>query len=389
MLLWEEEPAGALDGDGYSRCRGSTAAGRTGCPPPTRGQTDPAGELDARRPEDWQTVELQRTHALGETRSGPELRCEWGAPPATPTPRPKCWTQALTEIRIGSHGRRGARLHGRRYTAAAPRQLKVGRHPRYWATPGLNCTIPHQATDDRTANLPARLRRFAEKAKVEVGVLVVERMDSGTSEESYSFSLSGSTRRSANWSTILNAAPTPASGCRLSLSFFWSLISLGAAASPRLLQPCQGRLAGSGSNCRDVTRCPLDTDGHLRLGAVSRSHPPSSSMRGATAAPVEPLRKGERLFCMCARWEWLYNETAQYMPSPIGVMPSGRLKRICNRRGGIGRSTAKLTELILECRPHPEQGHPRRHRHSPPRPPRRRRPGRKWLATAASTFPPL
>ena len=38
-------------------------------------------------------------------------------------------------------------------------------------------------------------------------------------------------------------------------------------------------------------------------------------------------------------------------------MPSGRSSGSGARRPGIGPSTAKLTGLILESRPHPEQGY--------------------------------
>jgi transposase len=83
------------------------------------------------------------------------------------------WTQTLPDW-IGSHVRALAFMGG------VPAQLvpdnpKVGVTRANWYEPGLNRTYLDLATHYGTAILPARPRRPRDKAKVEVGVLVVER----------------------------------------------------------------------------------------------------------------------------------------------------------------------------------------------------------------------
>ena len=83
------------------------------------------------------------------------------------------WTQTLPDW-IGSHVRALAFMGG------VPAQLvpdnpKVGVTRANWYEPGLNRTYLDLATHYGTAILPARPRKPRDKAKVEVGVLVVER----------------------------------------------------------------------------------------------------------------------------------------------------------------------------------------------------------------------
>jgi transposase len=83
------------------------------------------------------------------------------------------WTQSLPDW-IGSHARALAFMGG------VPAQLvpdnpKVGVARANWYEPGLNRTYLELATHYRTAILPTRPRKPRDKAKVEVGVLVVER----------------------------------------------------------------------------------------------------------------------------------------------------------------------------------------------------------------------
>jgi transposase len=56
-----------------------------------------------------------------------------------------------------------------------PDNPKVGVDRANWYEPGLNRTCLELATHYRTAILPTRPRKPRDKAKVEVGVLVVER----------------------------------------------------------------------------------------------------------------------------------------------------------------------------------------------------------------------
>jgi transposase len=83
------------------------------------------------------------------------------------------WTQSLPDW-IGSHVRALAFLGG------VPRQivpdnLRVGVLRANWYEPGINPAYRDLAAHYGTAVLPTRVRRPRDKAKVEAGVLVVER----------------------------------------------------------------------------------------------------------------------------------------------------------------------------------------------------------------------
>ena len=168
QLLWEEYRQAAPDGYGYSRwCE--LYRGWEGRLSPTMRQSHPAGE---RMFVDYagQTVELYDGRS-GEIRAAQIFVAVMGA--SSYTYAEASWTQTLPDW-IGSHVRALAFMGG------APAQLvpdnpKVGVTRANWYEPGLNRTYLDLATHYRTAILPARPRKPRDKAKVEVGVLVVER----------------------------------------------------------------------------------------------------------------------------------------------------------------------------------------------------------------------
>src|SRR5262249_56613247 len=83
------------------------------------------------------------------------------------------WTQTLPDW-IGSHARALAFMGGVP-AQVVPDNPKVGVTRANWYEPGLNRTYLDLATHYGTAILPTRPRKPRDKAKVEVGVLVVER----------------------------------------------------------------------------------------------------------------------------------------------------------------------------------------------------------------------
>ena len=168
MLLWEEYRQAEPDGYGYSRwCELYRAwEGRLS---PTMRQVHPAGE---RMFVDYagQTIEVIDGRS-GEIRQAQIFVAVMGA--SSYTFAEASWTQTLPDW-IGSHVRALAFMGG------VPAQLvpdnpKVGVDRANWYEPGLNRTYLDLATHYRTAILPARPRKPRDKAKVEVGVLVVER----------------------------------------------------------------------------------------------------------------------------------------------------------------------------------------------------------------------
>src|SRR6516164_7467348 len=200
MLLWEEYRQAAPDGYGYSRwCE--LYRGWEGRLSPTMRQSHPAGE---RMFVDYagQTVELCDGRS-GEIRAAQIFVAVMGA--SSYTYAEASWTQTLPDW-IGSHVRALAFMGG------APAQLvpdnpKVGVTRANWYEPGLNRTYLDLATHYRTAILPARPRKPRDKAKVEVGVLVVERWILARLRNRRFFSLSELNQAIAELVADLNARP--------------------------------------------------------------------------------------------------------------------------------------------------------------------------------------
>ena len=200
MLLWEEYRAGEPDGYGYSRwCELYRAwEGRLS---PTMRQVHPAGE---RLFVDYagQTVEMVDGRT-GEVRTAQVFVAVMGA--SNYTYAEATWTQTLPDW-IGAHVRALAFMGG------VPRQLvpdnpKVGVDRANWYEPGLNRTYLDLAAHYGTAILPTRVRKPRDKAKVEVGVLVVERWILARLRHRRFFSLAELNAAIAELVADLNARP--------------------------------------------------------------------------------------------------------------------------------------------------------------------------------------
>jgi len=168
MLLWQEYRAAAPAGYGYSRfCElYEEWASRLS---PTMRQVHPAGE---RLFVDYagQTMEIV-DGATGEVRTAQIFVAVLGA--SSYTYAEATWTQTLPDW-IGAHVRALA-FFGGVPRQIVPDNLKAGVLKANWYEPGLNPTYQDLATHYGTAILPARPRKPRDKAKVEVGVQVVER----------------------------------------------------------------------------------------------------------------------------------------------------------------------------------------------------------------------
>src|SRR5882757_1190125 len=168
MLLWQEYRAGAPEGYGYSRFCELYDEWESRLSPTMR-QVHPAGE---RLFVDYagQTVELVDGRT-GEVRTAQIFVAVLGA--SSYTYAEATWTQTLPDW-IGAHAR-ALGFFGGVPRQIVPDNLKAGVLKANWHEPGLNPTYQDFATHYGTAILPARPRRPRDKAKVEVGVQVVER----------------------------------------------------------------------------------------------------------------------------------------------------------------------------------------------------------------------
>ncbi|HTW28416.1 MAG TPA: IS21 family transposase [Acetobacteraceae bacterium] len=343
MLLWEEYRQAEPDGYGYSRwCElYRTWEGRLS---PTMRQAHPAGE---RMFVDYagQTVELYDGRT-GEVRQAQVFVAVMGA--SSYTYAEASWTQTLPDW-IGSHVRALAFMGG------VPAQLvpdnpKVGVTRANWYEPGLNRTYLDLATHYRTAILPARPRRPRDKAKVEVGVLVVERWILARLRNRRFFSLAELNQAIGLLVTDLNARPMR----RLGVSRRDLFLELDRPALKSLpaepYEYAEWRLRRVGLDYH------VDIDGHY----YSVPHRLIREQLDAriTAHTVELFRKGERVAVhLRSAGRGRHTTLAEHMPSSHRRYAEWTIERIGREAAAIGPSTAKLAELILESRPHPEQGY--------------------------------
>ena len=94
----------------------------------------------------------------------------------------------------------------------------------------------------------------------------------------------------------------------------------------------------------------------LLLGAAS-PRSASRSKHGSPPRTVELFHKGERVAVhMRGAGRGRHTTVAEHMPSSHRRYAEWTIERIGREAAAIGPDTAKLVALILESRPHPEQG---------------------------------
>jgi transposase len=342
MLLWQEYRAGAPEGYGYSRfCElYGEWEGRLS---PTMRQVHPAGE---RLFVDYagQTVDVI-DGGTGEVRPAQIFVAVLGA--SSYTYAEATWTQTLPDW-IGAHVRALAFFGG------VPRQIvpdnpKVGVLRANWYEPGLNPTYQDFAGHYGTAILPARPRRPRDKAKVEAGVLLVERWILARLRHRRFFALGELNAAIAALLADLNDRPMR----RLGISRRRLFDELDRPAlAPLPAEPytyAEWRLRRVGLDYH------VDVDGHYY--SVPHRLLKQQVEARVTQRTVELFHKGERVAChMRGGARGRHTTLPEHMPSAHRRHAGWTIERIRRDAAAIGPNTATLTTLILESRSHPEQG---------------------------------
>jgi transposase len=342
QLLWEEYRVVHATGYGYSRwCELYRIwEGRLS---PTMRQVHPAGE---RLFVDYagHTVEVV-DGTTGELHAVQVFVAVLGA--SNYTYAEASWTQSLPDW-ISSHVRTLTFLGG------VPRQivpdnLRAGVIRANWYEPGINPTYRDMAAHYGTAILPTRVRRPRDKAKVEVGVLVVERWILARLRNQRFFSLSELNAAIAALVTDLNARPMR----KLGVSRRQLFEELDRPALSLL--PAEPYVYAEWRIRRVSLDYHIDVDGHyysvphrlLRAQVEAR----------VTARTVELFHKGERVAVHqrgTARGR--HTTLAEHMPQAHRRHAEWTIERIGREAAAIGTAASTLTQLILETKPHPEQG---------------------------------
>jgi transposase len=342
LLLWEEYRAAHPGGYGYSRwCE--LYRGWERRLSPTMRQAHPAGE---RLFVDYagHTVEVV-DGSTGELRAAQVFVAVLGA--SNYTYAEATWSQSLPDW-IGSHVRALAFLGG------VPRQivpdnLRSGVLRANWYEPGLNPTYRDFAAHYGTAILPTRVRRPRDKAKVEAGVLVVERWILARLRHQRFFSLTELNAAITALVTDLNARPMR----KLGVSRRQLFEELDQPVLSPL--PAEHFVYAEWRIRRVSLDYHVDIDGHYY--SVPHRLLREKIEARVTARTIELFHKGARVAVHVrggARGR--HTTSPEHMPQSHRRHAEWTIERIRHEATAIGAATATLADVILRSRPHPEQG---------------------------------
>ena len=342
LLLWEEYRAIHSCGYGYSRWCELYRSWEARLSPTMR-QAHPAGE---RLFVDYagRTVEVA-DGSTGELRAAQVFVAVLGA--SNYTYAEATWTQSLPDW-TGSHVRTLQFLGG------VPRQivpdnLRAGVLRANWYEPGINPTYRDLAVHYGTAILPTRVRRPRDKAKVEVGVLVVERWILARLRNQRFFSLTELNAAIAALVADLNARPMR----RLGVSRRELFVELDQPALSPL--PAEAFVYAEWRIRRVSLDYHVDVDGHYY--SVPHRLLREQVEARVTARTIELFHKGERVAVhLRGGARGRHTTLPEHMPRAHRRHAEWTIERIGQEAAAIGTATARLTALILESRPHPEQG---------------------------------
>jgi transposase len=200
-----------------------------------------------------------------------------------------------------------------------------------------------------TAILPTRVRKPRDKAKVEVGVLVVERWILARLRNQRFFSLPELNAAIAALVTDLNARPMR----KLGVSRRQLFEELDRPALSPL--PAEPYIYAEWRIRRVSLDYHVDVDGHYY--SVPHRLLREQVEARITARAVELFHKGERVAVHPrGTTRGRHTTLAEHMPQAHRRHAEWTIERIGHQAAAIGTATAALTQLILETKPHPEQG---------------------------------
>src|ERR1700731_422554 len=258
------------------------------------------------------------------------------------------WTQALADW-IGAHTRAFEAIGGGP-NLLVPDNTKVAVIKACLYEPQVNRTYAGMAAHYDTAILPARPRRPRDKAKVEVAVLIVERWLLGRLRHRRFYSLAE-----------LNAA---IGELLRQLNEERPIRRLGVTRRALLEELDRPHLKGLPSEPYAFAEWRLrrvGVDYHVEVEAHFYSVPYRFARREVevrlTPRTVEVFLKGERIAAhLRSSGNHRHTTVSDHMPSSHRRYADWTVERIRHEAAAIGPATAALCELILERRPHPEQG---------------------------------
>ena len=340
-LLWQEYRVGRPDGYGYSRFCDLYRDWRGRASPVMR-QVHQAGD---KLFVDYAGMTLDIYLPDGEVRAAHLFVAVMGA--SSYTFATLSWSEGLEDW-IDAHASALAFFDGAP-AAIVPDNLKSGvtKPSRY--EPGINRTYAEFAAHYETVILPARVYRPRDKAKVEAGVLVAERWILACLRHQRFFSL-----EHANVAVRLLQDRINAKVMRLFKRSRADLFREIDAPELKSL-PREPYVYAEWRKTRLGPDYHVEIDGHWYSAPFQLIKEPVEAR--VTARIVEIFHKGTRVATHPrSRTKHRHTTTPEHMPSSHRRYGEWTPKRLKAEAAGIGAATSALIELILEHRPHPEQG---------------------------------
>ena len=342
MLLWEEYRAEHADGYGYSRFCDLYGEWRKGVTATMR-QTHMAGEKlfvdfagDTVPVIDGLTGEIRAAHVFVAVLGASNY-----------TFAEARWSEGLADW-IGAHVDALAFLGGVPKLIVCD-NLKAGVTAACRYEPGINRTYQDMAAHYGTSILPARVRRPRDKAKVENGVLIVERFILARLRNRRFFSLEELNQAIRELLDELNARLMRKLGA--SRRAFFEALDLPALKA----LPDEPYQYAEWKKCRVAPDYHVDLHGHL----YSVPHALIREVLEArmTSTTVELFHRGKRV-ASHARSALRNRHTtiAEHMPSSHRRYAEWTPARIAREAERIGPSSVGLCATIMRAKPHPEQG---------------------------------
>jgi transposase len=258
------------------------------------------------------------------------------------------WTQALADW-IGAHTRAFAAIGGVP-NLLVPDNTKVAVIKACLYEPQVNRTYAEMATHYDTAILPARPRRPRDKAKVEVAVLIIERWLLGRLRHRRFYSLA---ELNTAISELLRQLNDERPIRRLGVTRRALFEELDRPNLKSL--PAQSYCLAEWRIRRVGIDYHVELEGHFY--SVPYRFARSEVEVRLTPRAVEIFLKGERIAAhLRASGNHRHTTVSEHMPSSHRRYADWTVERIRRAAASIGPATAALCELILERRPHPEQG---------------------------------
>lgn len=257
------------------------------------------------------------------------------------------WSQELAQW-LGPHVRALAFLGGVP-ELVVPDNLKSGVRSPHRYEPDINPSYQDWAQHYGTAVLPARVRRPRDKAKVEQGVLLVERWILARLRHQQFFSLEALNRAIGELLEHLNARPfRKLPGCRRTL--FEQLDR--PALRPLPAQPYQ---------YAEWRRVRVNIDYHVEVEGHYYSVPHALVRQALevrlSAATVECFHAGQRVASHArSALRGHHTTVSAHMPPAHRHQAEWTPQRLIRWAAQTGPATAAVVEQLLASRAHPQQG---------------------------------